>query len=94
MKNLLYFHCKETIEFSMIISVCIRGKTDHYSRLTERCRMSGDLGSFLPLSLISSSVSLDNLILSLWASNSSSIKEETIKIRFCIHDFLCKWSLE
>lgn len=61
----------------MIISVFSRGKTDHYSRLIELCSMSGDLGSFLPLSLISSFVSLDNLILSLWALNSSSIKEET-----------------
>lgn len=61
----------------MIISVFSRGKTDHSSRLIELCRMSGVLGSFLPLSRISSSVSMENLILSLWASHFSSIKEET-----------------
>lgn len=46
-----------------------RGKVDCYSVWTELCRMSGHLDSFLPLSAVSSCISLDNSVSSLWASN-------------------------
>ena len=67
-----------------------RGEVDYYSRLIELCRMSGYLRSFLPLSPGRSSVSLDNLSLSLWASNSSSINEEAeLKYKILYTCYFC-----
>lgn len=53
-------------------------EVDYYSVWIELCTsiMSGELDSFLPLSPGSSSVSLDNSVLSLWASTYLSINEE------------------
>lgn len=50
-----------------------RGEVDYYSVWIELCIKSGELNSFLPLSPVSSSVSLDTSVLFLWAS---SINEE------------------
>lgn len=59
-------------------------EVDCYSVLTELCRMSESLCFFLPLLPVSSSVSLDNSLLSLWASHSSSMNEE-VEIKYKLH---------
>lgn len=52
--------------------------------------MSGDLASFLPLSPVSSSLSLDNSVLPLWASDSSYINEEIeLKYRVLYTHYFC-----
>lgn len=52
--------------------------------------MSRDLASFLPLSSVSSSLSLDNSVLSLWASDSSYVNDEIeIKYRVLYTCYFC-----
>lgn len=52
--------------------------------------MSGDLASFLLLSPVSSSLSLDNSVLPLWASDSSYINEEIeLKYRVLYTCYFC-----